>query len=52
MNLRFSQPQMGEKYIICDSDLLIEDKKDYDERKGKIQGGNGINALKKNKNIW
>ena len=37
----------GEKYIICDSDLLIEDKKDYDERKGKIQGGNGINAFKK-----
>jgi hypothetical protein len=26
---------------------LIEDKKDYDERKSKIQGGNGINALKK-----
>ena len=25
----------GEKYIICDSDLLIEDKKEYDERKSK-----------------
>jgi hypothetical protein len=26
---------------------MNEDKKDYDQRKSEIKGGNGINALKK-----